>query len=172
LTALAILGEANTAVPGIRPSFLAEAHVAAIGFCGPDCPLGSPRTPLPPELFQAWCGCASSADKVKSLSPHHRFVIALRSPSEVAETGLRVGPSERKARKLACGIESDTFSGPVCEQQLRNCGDFLRFSGQGSRISLQSRLCGGGRGIRTPGTLSGTSVFKTDCFNRSHIPPH
>ena len=30
---------------------------------------------------------------------------------------------------------------------------------------------GGGRGIRTPGTLSGTSVFKTDCFNRSHIPP-
>ena len=87
---------------------------------------------------------ASSADKVKSLSPHHRFVIALRSPSEVAETGLRVGPSERKARKLACGIESDTFSGPVCEQKLRNCGDFLRFSGQGSRISLQSRLCGGG----------------------------
>jgi hypothetical protein len=86
---------------------------------------------------------ASSADKVKSLSPHHRFVIALRSPSEVAETGLRVGPSERKARKLACGIESDTFSGPVCEQKLRNCGYFLRFSGQGSRISLQSRLCGG-----------------------------
>jgi len=71
-------------------------------------------------------------------------VIALRSPSEVAETGLRVGPSEKKARKLACAIESDTFSGPVCEQKLRNCGYFLRFSGQGSRISLQSRLCGGG----------------------------
>src|SRR3954453_1838648 len=33
------------------------------------------------------------------------------------------------------------------------------------------RLCGGGRGIRTPGTLSGTAVFKTACFNRSHIPP-
>src|ERR1700690_2099167 len=30
---------------------------------------------------------------------------------------------------------------------------------------------GGGRGIRTPGTVSRTSVFKTDCFNRSHIPP-
>src|SRR5882762_1716488 len=30
---------------------------------------------------------------------------------------------------------------------------------------------GGGRGIRTPGTLSGTAVFKTACFNRSHIPP-
>ena len=31
---------------------------------------------------------------------------------------------------------------------------------------------GGGRGIRTPGTLSSTAVFKTACFNRSHIPPH
>jgi nucleoside-diphosphate-sugar epimerase len=30
---------------------------------------------------------------------------------------------------------------------------------------------GGGRGIRTPGTLSGTAVFKTACFNHSHIPP-
>src|ERR1017187_4671294 len=30
---------------------------------------------------------------------------------------------------------------------------------------------GGGRGIRTPGPLSGTAVFKTACFNHSHIPP-
>ena len=36
---------------------------------------------------------------------------------------------------------------------------------------VRSRLSGGGRGIRTPDTLSGISVFKTDCFNRSHIPP-
>jgi len=33
------------------------------------------------------------------------------------------------------------------------------------------RLSGGGRGIRTPGTVSRTAVFKTACFNRSHIPP-
>ena len=33
------------------------------------------------------------------------------------------------------------------------------------------RLYGGGRGIRTPVTLSGKAVFKTACFNRSHIPP-
>jgi hypothetical protein len=32
-------------------------------------------------------------------------------------------------------------------------------------------LDGGGRGIRTPVTLSGKAVFKTACFNRSHIPP-
>ena len=32
-------------------------------------------------------------------------------------------------------------------------------------------LNGGGRGIRTPGTLSGTTVFKTAGINRSPIPP-
>src|SRR4051812_8966102 len=32
-------------------------------------------------------------------------------------------------------------------------------------------LYGGERGIRTPGTLSGTAVFKTACFNHSHISP-
>jgi hypothetical protein len=30
---------------------------------------------------------------------------------------------------------------------------------------------GGGRGIRTPVGLSPKAVFKTACFNRSHIPP-
>jgi hypothetical protein len=34
-----------------------------------------------------------------------------------------------------------------------------------------NELSGGGRGIRTPGTLSGTTVFKTARFNRSRIPP-
>jgi hypothetical protein len=33
------------------------------------------------------------------------------------------------------------------------------------------QVSGGGRGIRTPVTLSGKAVFKTACFNRSHIPP-
>jgi hypothetical protein len=32
-------------------------------------------------------------------------------------------------------------------------------------------LNGGGRGIRTPGALSSTTVFKTAGFNRSPIPP-
>ena len=40
-----------------------------------------------------------------------------------------------------------------------------------SGIWVSYRVGGGGRGIRTPGTLSGTAVFKTACFNRSHIPP-
>ena len=33
------------------------------------------------------------------------------------------------------------------------------------------RLYGGGGGIRTPGTLSGPTVFKTAGFNRSPTPP-
>src|SRR5437667_5654264 len=32
-------------------------------------------------------------------------------------------------------------------------------------------VTGGGRGIRTPGTVSRTVVFKTTRFNRSRIPP-
>ena len=42
-----------------------------------------------------------NAYEVKALSPHHRFVIALHSPGGVAETGLRVCPPEKNARKLA-----------------------------------------------------------------------
>jgi hypothetical protein len=38
-------------------------------------------------------------------------------------------------------------------------------------MSRDPGSAGGGRGIRTPGTLSGTAVFKTACFNHSHIPP-
>ena len=34
-----------------------------------------------------------------------------------------------------------------------------------------SQEIGGGRGIRTPGTVPGTAVFKTAAFNRSAIPP-
>ena len=36
---------------------------------------------------------------------------------------------------------------------------------------LASAKVGGGRGIRTPDTLSGTTVFKTAAINRSAIPP-
>src|SRR5258708_33312232 len=43
--------------------------------------------------------CAS-AFHLASLSPHHRFVIALHSPGGVAETGLRVCPPEKNAGKL------------------------------------------------------------------------
>ena len=56
---------------------------------------------------------ASSADKVKSLSPNRRFVIALHSPSGVVETGLRVCPSEKSGAKARLRSTRDTFSGPA-----------------------------------------------------------
>ena len=89
----------------------------------------------------------------------------------VFETGLLGCPPEKKAAKLAGEIEQDTFSGPLCVKDSRNYGQVERFHKNCRLFYLQCRLRGGGRGIRTPGTLSGTSVFKTDCFNRSHIPP-
>src|ERR1017187_1906847 len=110
---------------------------------------------------------ASSADKVKLLSPHDRFVIALHSPDRVVETGLLGCPPEKKAAKLAGSNEQDTFSGPVCARELRNCGDFLGFSEECSRVSLQSRLRGGARGIRTLGTVSETSksLYRGSCIH-------
>lgn len=77
-------------------------------------------------------------------SPHHRFVIALRFAVGVVETGLPLGPSEKRATKLACGAKWDTFSIPVCEQNLQNCGYFPRFSEECSQVSLHPRLRGGG----------------------------
>ena len=54
-----------------------------------------------------------ACDKVKSLSPNHRFVIASHSPDGVVETGLLLCPPEKKVRKLVREVQWDTFSGPV-----------------------------------------------------------
>jgi hypothetical protein len=51
--------------------------------------------------------------EVKPLSPHHRFLVALRSPEAVVETGLLGCPAEKNAAKLAYSVEQDTFSSPV-----------------------------------------------------------
>ena len=50
------------------------------------------------------------ADKVKSYSPNDRFVIALHSPDANFQTGLPVGPPEKRATELAFGVQQDTFS--------------------------------------------------------------
>ena len=44
--------------------------------------------------------------------------------------------------------------------------------GYGSSWDALEQIGGGGRGIRTPVTRKGKAVFKTACFNHSHIPPH
>ena len=71
--------------------------------------------------------------------------MALLSPDRVVETGPRMGPPERKALKPAGGAQWDTFSGPDSGRESRNCGDFQRFSGERSRVSVQPRLRGGAR---------------------------
>ena len=59
---------------------------AAAFLCIPDCM----------ATVQRFHRHASSADKVKSVSPNHRLLIALRSPDAVVETGPCVGASREK----------------------------------------------------------------------------
>jgi hypothetical protein len=53
------------------------------------------------------------------------------------------------------------------------CAAKLKFFGNevSAAESQTSGENGGGRGIRTPDTLSGIAVFKTAGINRSPIPP-
>jgi len=53
-----------------------------------------------------------------------------------------MGPSEKRASKLACGERRDTFSSPVCEQDSRNRGHFERSCGDWSPVSLRSAVRG------------------------------
>jgi hypothetical protein len=48
---------------------------------------------------------------------------------------------------------------------------FAYFAAKGGAVSLQFRLAGGEGGIRTPGTVSRTPVFKTGAFNHSATSP-
>ena len=54
--------------------------------------------------------------------------------------------------------------------QTKSAGFRQSFSKKAKCLSTY-RVSGGGRGIRTPGTVSRTVVFKTTRFNRSRIPP-
>src|SRR5689334_5092561 len=50
-------------------------------------------------------------------------------------------------------------------------GHFHEFSHEYAANSLVVGLCGGEGGIRTPGTLPGTPVFKTGAINHSATSP-
>src|SRR5712692_1860662 len=95
------------------------------------------------------------------------------------------------AGEVAKRLSAQTFGRASIERERRGCcdlqlphrpqarlGPFIHQRGIGSAASpflpphceIRQKY-GGGRGIRTPGTLAGTVVFKTTCLNRSHIPP-
>jgi hypothetical protein len=48
--------------------------------------------------------------------------------SDGVETGLPMCPSEKKAPNIASGVQRDTFSSPVFQQNVPNCGHFAPFS--------------------------------------------
>ena len=54
---------------------------------------------------------------------------------------------------------------------MRTAADQDGSEGVTARVRPYTLEFGGGRGIRTPGTLPGTVVFKTTALNRSAIPP-
>src|SRR6266849_585195 len=83
----------------------------------PPFPAPAPATYIPPfpirDLVVRFRNQVKVLTKVKSLSPNHRIVIALYSPGGVVETGLPMCPPEKRVRKLACGVQWDSFSSPV-----------------------------------------------------------
>src|SRR6185295_10550615 len=66
------------------------------------------------------------------------------------------GDGQRNRLRLGPGGREDQCGGEERQSQPS--------SGTGAKV-------GGGRGIRTPDTLSGTTVFKTAAINHSAIPP-
>jgi len=91
--------------------------------------------------------------KVNSLSPNPQLLIALHSPNRLRETGLRMCPPEksRDSDALHCRVVRSLQSGLSRKnREMRACFAHLARNTGGN--SLQPRLRGGERGIRTLGT--------------------
>jgi hypothetical protein len=93
-------------------------------------------------------------NKSSRLSPHHRFVIALRSPRALPETGLRTRPPEKVRQSDA--IWSRAVHSLQSALRTKYCeiwACFAYFVAKVGADSLQFRLAGGEIGIRTFITL-------------------
>src|ERR1039458_7357991 len=60
----------------------------------------------------------------------------------------------------------------LCRVSLSNSPPISPLYIVGGKMPPPRRLCGGRGGIRTPGTLAGTPVFKTGAINPSATLPH
>jgi hypothetical protein len=99
-------------------------------------------------------------------------VIADDSPAHICERGLSEAHPEKKPKlNVSAAILVHSLQSALDANSWKKWASFAYFRKKKGRFSPQSRLHGGGRGIRTPGTLSGTVVFKTTRFDRSRIPP-
>ena len=61
-----------------------------------------------------------------------------------------MGPSEKGATKLACGLKWDTFSGPVLEKNVQNCGNFSGFSSNIAGVLCNPDCVAEGEGFEPP----------------------
>ncbi len=99
-------------------------------------------------------------------------------------TDRRKADSERIASKRGCWAKSASCSNLPFQQGAavkdldfecltpRHPQPWMRRPLAEPSTRLLQKTYGGGRGIRTPVTRKGKAVFKTACFNHSHIPPH
>jgi hypothetical protein len=88
-----------------------------------------------------------------------------------SETGRPVSPPEKREGNSGFIGPAGHYFRSASMPNREKCGQFREFRQNLRANSLAVGLCGGGRGIRTPGTVSRTAVFKTARFNRSRIPP-
>ena len=91
--------------------------------------------------------------KVNSPWPHPRLLIALHSPTASSKPDCASAFWRKVGTLTSLNPEQSVLSSPLCQGISQNTGMFRVFRGKGSGISLQSRLRGGGRGIRTLGTV-------------------
>ena len=83
-----------------------------------------------------------------------------------------IAAAEKKARLVrATATAVRSLQSGLTSRNREKWAKFASLAETKAGFSLQFRLHGGGRGIRTPGTVARTAVFKTACFNHSHIPP-
>jgi hypothetical protein len=120
----------------------------------------------------------AARDKQRDHNCHGRTTHAPdNNPANRAITKTRAGrscpPSQFRARRIE--FEQTCFSRRRFRifRPLRNPSFKSKrsLSHEIGTRDLLRRGNGGGRGIRTPGTLAGTTVFKTAGINRSPIPP-
>ena len=96
----------------------------------------------------------AQAPEVKSDSRYVRFVIAKHSPERVSVTGLRIEAREKNRCNGSDAAERSFSLVWFVEEIPRKVGLFRLFQEKRSRVSLQWRLRGGGRWIRTLDTVS------------------
>ena len=114
----------------------------------------------------------TETQKVKSGFAMHSACDRRRFASGLVASRTTHGGFREKGRtEPAVSPAVHSLQSRLASKNREKWAEFAHLVESKGRNSLQLRLSGGGRGIRTPGTVSRTVVFKTTRFNRSRIPP-